>query len=95
MLIDTTFDFRRDSNGRDPDSFSKTLKSYHQFLWSKPLPSGESLELEPLGSYLAYKFNMQTIKFGSDSISNSYMGTKKIAQLRDQITQTEFEEFRD
>ena len=95
MSIDTTFDFRSDSNGRDPDAFSKTLKRYHQILWSKPLPNGLTLELEPIGSYLAFRFNMQTIKFGSDSISNSYMGTKKIAHLKDQISQPEFEEFRD
>jgi hypothetical protein len=37
---------------------------------------------------------MQTLKFGSDSISNSYIGTKKIAHLIDDVAHSEFEEFR-
>ena len=38
---------------------------------------------------------MQTLKFGSDSISNSYIGTKKIAHLANEVSLSEFEEFRD
>ena len=95
MLIDTSFDFRIDSNGKDPDSHSATLRKYHQLLWTKQLPNGELLELEESGSNLIYRFNMQTIKFGSDSISNSYIGTKRIAHLKNEIPLSEFEEFRD
>ena len=95
MEIDTSFDFRSDSNGKDPDAYSPTLRSYHRFLWSKQLPIGERLEIEEINSALIYRFNMQTLKFGSDSISNSYIGTKKIAHLDGQINQAEFEEFRD
>jgi hypothetical protein len=95
LEIDTSFDFRSDSNGKDPDAHSPTLRKYHSFLWSKQLPIGERLEVEEINSALIYRFNMQTLKFGSDSISNSYIGTKKIAHLIGQITQTEFEEFRD
>ena len=95
MEIDTSFDFRRDSNGKDPDAFSPTLRKYHRLLWSKQLPIGERLEIEEMNSTLIYRFNMQTLKFGSDSISNSYIGTKKIAHLDGQINQAEFEEFRD
>ena len=95
MEIDTSFDFRSDSNGKDPDAYSPTLRSYHRFLWSKQLPIGERLEIEEINSTLIYRFNMQTLKFGSDSISNSYIGTRKIAHLNGQITQEEFEEFRD
>ncbi len=94
MKIDTSFDFRSDSNGKDPDAFSPTLRRYHRLLWSKQLPIGERLEIEEINSRLVYRFNMQTLKFGSDSISNSYIGTKKIAHLNSQITQEEFEEFR-
>ena len=95
MEIDTSFDFRSDSNGKDPDAYSPTLRSYHRFLWSKQLPIGERLEIGEINSALIYRFNMQTLKFGSDSISNSYIGTKKIAHLNGQINQAEFEEFRD
>ena len=38
---------------------------------------------------------MQTISFGSDSISNSYIGTRKVEHLIGEISQSEFEEFRD
>ena len=95
MEIDTSFNFRNDSNGKDPDAYSPTLRSYHRFLWSKQLPIGEKLEIEEFNSALIYRFNMQTLKFGSDSISNSYIGTKKTAHLNGQINQAEFEEFRD
>ena len=86
MEIDTSFDFRIDSNGKDPDAHSPTLRKYHRYLWSKQLPIGERLELEEINSNLVYRFNMQTLKFGSDSISNSYIGTKKIAHLTDEVS---------
>lgn len=39
--IDVTFDFRTDTPpGKDPDTFSPTLRRYHRLLWSKPLPDG-------------------------------------------------------
>ena len=44
LLIDTSFDFRIDSAGRDPDKYSPTLRRYHRLLWSKPLPSGEMFD---------------------------------------------------
>ena len=95
MQIDTSFDFRIESNGKDPDAHSPTLRNYHRFLWSKQLPIGERLELEEIDANLVYRFNKQTLKFGSDSISNSYIGTKKIAHLTDEVSHSEFEEFRD
>lgn len=95
LRIDTTYDFRSDSNGKDPDSHSPTLRSYHRLLWSKQLPIGERFELEEKNSKLVYRFNMQTMIFGSDSISNSYIGTKKIAHLANEVSPSEFEEFRD
>ena len=94
LKIDTTFDFRSDSHGKDPDAHSATLRRYHRYLWSKPLPNGEYLNLEEINSTLVFRFNMQTLKFGSDSISNSYIGTKKVAHLIDEVAHSEFEEFR-
>ena len=65
--IDVTFDFtselpeywegfwdRNDGLGYtdcDPDSKSKTLQRYHQILWSKRLPNGEEMHLEPNVDY--------------------------------------------
>jgi hypothetical protein len=95
MSIDTSFDFRTDSNGKDPDAYSPTLRKYHLLLWRKELPTGDYLDIEEIESNLVYRFNMQTLKFSSDSISNSYIGTKKVEHLKVQIPQFEFEEFRD
>ncbi len=95
MEIDTSFDFRIDSNGKDPDAHSSTLRSYHRYLWSKQLPIGEFLDIEDINSKLVYRFNMQTMTFSSDAISNSYIGIKKVAHLNEEVSQSEFEEFRD
>ena len=43
MKIDTSFNMYSDAGGGDPDSTSPTLKSYHQFLWSKDLPNGKKI----------------------------------------------------
>jgi len=83
-----------DSNGKDPDSHSPTLRKYHCLLWSKKLPTGDYLDVEEIDSALVYRFNMQTLRFSSDSISNSYIGTKRVAHLMDQVPLSEFEEFR-
>jgi hypothetical protein len=45
-LINIEYDMRKDSNGRDPDKYSNTLKSYHKNLWSKQLPSGKLFDLD-------------------------------------------------
>lgn len=56
-MIDTTFDFRTDSGGRDPDAHSPTLRRYHQRLWSRPLPSGTMFVLDDTtpGEYLHHQ----------------------------------------
>jgi hypothetical protein len=47
MVIDTTFDFRTEAAGKDPDTYSPTLRRYHQLLWSKQLPGGVVFDLMP------------------------------------------------
>lgn len=47
VLIDTSFDVRTDAAGKDPDTWSLTLRAYHQSLWSKPLPDGRRFDLIP------------------------------------------------
>ena len=44
--IDIFFDVQTDSAGKDPDSASKTLKAYHQLLWSKLLPNGDAMKFD-------------------------------------------------
>ena len=45
LMIDVWFDCRQDTNGKDPDQHSSTLKHYHAELWTKPLPDGRRLTM--------------------------------------------------
>ena len=46
-LVDTNFDVYSDTPlGKDPDSYSATLRNYHQTLWSKPLPDKQDFILD-------------------------------------------------
>ncbi len=97
--IEVSFDFTTDTpnywdgfwdrngglgaGGNDPDSCSPTLQKYQQRLWSKPLPSGEIMELS-IGrgaSYLTWK----DFRFGSDSITASF----RYKKYRDMLQQVE------
>ncbi len=69
MLIDTTFDFRTDSKGKDPDSHSPTLRRYHQKLWSKKLPTDGTLVLD---EQLNNTTNVGEFHFSSDSIIHTF-----------------------
>ena len=67
-MIDISYDFRTDTpKGKDPDKYSKTLKRYHQILWSKELPNGEVMQLEDSHD-LYYYLTWKDYDFGSDSI---------------------------
>ena len=83
-MIDISFDFTTDSKGywdgfwdkgdglgacgADPDKASPTLRTYHQKLWSKPLPNGEVMELEK-GKWADYDYLIwKDMRFGSDAI---------------------------
>ena len=84
LEFDIKYDVRNDSNGKDPDSASETLKAYHKMLWSKPLPNGQMMELSTgKGFYL--KWN--DLYFGSDSIIVSFMheGYKHRQMIADSI----------
>ena len=67
--IDIHFDVQTDSNGKDPDYASKTLKTYHQALWSKPLPNGQMMQLEIEKNCLKWG----DMCFGCDSITASFL----------------------
>jgi hypothetical protein len=71
-LIDTEFDFRQEVGGKDPDTYSPTLKQYHQILWNKPLPNGKLLQISHIKSkYLVGTCENKSIELSSDSIINS------------------------
>ena len=74
MQIDTSFDFRTDAGGKDPDTYSPTLRTYHRLLWSKPLPSGLSFDLDDtvLGTYLHHRSELGEFFLSSDSVIPSF-----------------------
>lgn len=87
MIIDTSFNFYSDSKGRDPDSASPTLQSYHKMLWSKPLPSGKMFELrdDKKGAYLYHQSELGEFYLGSDAITHSYKNHQRKKWLTEQI----------
>lgn len=69
-IIDITFDFRRDTpKDKDPDIYSKTLRRYHKFLWSKKLPNGVDFLLDDTKSdvYLHHKSDVGEFFLSSDT----------------------------
>src|SRR5665648_558499 len=74
MFIDTSFDFRADSHGKDPDAHSPTLRRYHRFLWSKPLPIGRPFDLSDTDPhvYLYHHSELGRVFLSSDSVIPTY-----------------------
>lgn len=82
--IDITFDFRRDTpDGKDPDTYSKTLRRYHKLLWSKWLPSGEFFELDDAtpGCYLHHKSAVGEFWLASDAVIPTFQWNVQIKRL--------------
>jgi hypothetical protein len=82
-MIDTTFDFRSDAGGGDPDSTSPTLRRYHQLLWSKPLPIGPTFTLDavtPYG-YLHHRSELGEFWLGSDAVMATFHNWVAAQQL--------------
>ena len=90
--IDIYFDVQTDSYGKDPDSASKTLRAYHQLLWSKPLPNGDFMKLDIEKNTLVWKEN--DMWFSSDSITASFLHGR--FPLKEYVEQNipNFDEFR-
>src|SRR5471030_370346 len=94
-MIDTTFDFRMDSGGRDPDSHSATLRQYHQLLWSKQLPNGKHFELDASNPklYLYHQSELGKFLLTSDSVIYTYNRWKRLAHITGQFSEADREEF--
>jgi hypothetical protein len=95
--IDINFDFRIDTpQGKDPDSYSPTLRSYHKLLWSKPLPSGKQFDLVDTksGVYLYHYSEMGEFFLSSDSAIHSFSKWKSMAHIMSQFKDGEIEAFR-
>lgn len=94
-MIDITFDFRSDTPlGLDPDSFSPTLRKYHQLLWSKQLPDGRSFELDAaIPPYLHHLSALGEFWLTSDSVITSWSKWMRMAHITGQIPEVEREQF--
>ncbi len=95
MKIDTTFDFRSDAGGKDPDVFSPTLRRHHEILWSKPLPSGEMFELSTSTprAYLHHRSGLGEFVLTSDSVIVSFRRWKSMRSISDQVPAHELDVF--
>lgn len=96
MCIDTFYDVRTDSGGRDPDSHSATLRRYHKLLWTKQLPSGQMFELQEKvnGAYLHHHSELGTFSLSSDSVVPSFTRWKRLKHITDLFPEEENEAFR-
>ena len=95
MLIDTSFDFRVDAGGKDPDSHSPTLRKYHKRLWSRPLPGGVPFELRDTtpGVYLHHRSGLGEFQLSSDAVIATFIRYAATARIIEQIPQAEHDEF--
>ena len=88
MIIDTSFDFRTDAKGKDPDSWSPTLKAYQRVLYSKPLPNGDVMELDN-------KLAWNDFYFSSDKITHSYRNWSNYQHIISKVDDVVFAEYID
>ena len=94
-LVDTNFDVYSDTPlGKDPDSYSATLRNYHQTLWSKPLPDKQDFILDiDFPKLLHHKSNLGEFFLSSDSIGHTYMHVKKMSYVVNQISSNDLKIF--
>jgi hypothetical protein len=94
--IDTTLDFRTDHTpGRDPDTYSPTLRDYHLLLWSKPLPSGAmfSLEASRAPYYFRHQSGLGKFRLSSDAVVPTFSRAREFKDIMAHIPQGETDEF--
>ena len=81
--VDINFNVYSDTpEGKDPDSFSPTLRNYHKILWSKPLPNNQDFYLDlDFPKLLHHKSTLGEFFLSSDSIGHTYIKAKKMAHI--------------
>ena len=95
MDIDINFNFYSDTpKGKDPDSYSPTLRNYHKILWSKELPNGLLFKLdETIPMRLHHKSELGQFILSSDSIAHTYSNIKSTTNIIKNIEADEVEKF--
>jgi len=94
-MININFDVYSDTpKGRDPDSYSPTLRNYHKLLWSKELPSGEVFNLsDDIPRKLKHNSKLGEFIISSDSIGHTYRYTKSMHEIVKQVPTSEMDDF--
>ena len=94
-VIDINFDVFSDTpKGKDPASYSPTLRKYHQILWSKPLPNGFRFDLDDATPRLLHhKSELGEFFLSSDAITHTYRSVKKMNHIVERIPTEEVNSF--
>ena len=95
-MINSSIRMDADANGKDPDSYSYQLASYHQQLWSKPLPNGNGFSLSLKGRskyYHVATIDNIEVEYSSDRIVMTMLKWKRMQSLLSQIPKEELESF--
>ena len=94
-MIDVTFNMFSDTpKGKDPDSFSQTLRNYHKILWSKPLPSGICFNLDTETKMLLHhKSDLGEFFLSSDAIGHTYKNIQSMSHIINKIPSDEIDSF--
>ena len=93
--IDINFDVYSDTpKGKDPDSFSSTLRNYHKLLWSKSLPNKKKFYLDiDIPKLLHHQSKVGEFFLSSDSIGHTYSRVKKMSHIIKEIKPEEINHF--
>jgi len=93
--IDITFDFQSETPpGKDPDTASPTLRSYHKLLWSKTLPGGADFALDASGrNYLYHLSGLGEFWLSSDAVVPSFSRNPRMSHIISQIPQEDLDSF--
>ena len=80
--------------GKDPDSYSPTLRSYHKILWSKKLPIGMMFDLDiETRQLLHHKSDLGELFLSSDAVGHTYKNIQSISHIINKIPSEEIDSF--
>ena len=80
--------------GKDPDSHSPTLRSYHKILWSKPLPNGIIFSLDDeTRMLLHHDSELGEFFLSSDAVGHTYKNIQSMSHIITKIPSDEIDLF--
>ena len=94
-IIDINFNVYSDTpEGKDPDSYSSTLRNYHKILWSKPLPNGSIFDLDDKTPMLLHhKSELGEFFLSSDAVGHTYKNIQSMSHIINKIPSEEIDSF--